>query len=135
MAVDYDFCTNQESEVKSEYIRAFEFYAKQNDYIKVGVTSDPVAKEREHVETERWDRMIAIFETDTFDSAKEVEIEMMEYIDESKRFDKAWNVLYKAQENAKSENVKYYTYFLVDNDCQMANILSKAVLESKKSFQ
>lgn len=118
MGVDYDFCTGQISEVESELVKAFECYARHNEYIKVGITCDPEEKELEHIQKEKWDRMVVVFEANSYDGAKEVETKLFEYAHVSKHFEKIWNVLYRGENHASKTSEKYYVYFLIDNDCK-----------------
>lgn len=96
MEVEYCFCTGHLNQVISELRRALGQYARRNSYIKIGITSHPVRRlgghQYERAEfDDRWERMVVIYETASWDRACEAERLLIEHAKTIKNGCVLWN--------------------------------------------
>lgn len=104
MELQYEYWTGQFEDVKTSLIRNISQYSINNNAIKIGITTNPEKRKKEHQNSKLgWKKMIIKYQTDS-----EKYINVMDEILSNYHWDFANN-----EENISESENPYYLYLLI----------------------
>ena len=111
MEVEYLYYEGQPNNVIPSLNRSIGQYHRYYEYVKIGITSSPERRFREHLDRERkycWERMVVKYRTRSVRNANAIEDE---FINNDTRMCNIWT----GKSNMSPDADYYYTYILLGN--------------------
>lgn len=92
MTITYDYQTGHLSNVIKSLRRVLGAYGRWNGHVKIGITNNPEQRLTAHKYNDGWEKMVVIYETSSWDSAKKAEKNLIDFAYEQSIADfEIWN--------------------------------------------
>lgn len=89
-------------------------YVKGHRHIKIGITCHPERRFKEHQHSGPWDRMVVLYETNSWNHAKEMELKMIAYLNKCGKEFSLHNKSCGGEGNPSTQDgCVYYSYILL----------------------